>query len=259
MFILEIDLTLSHFSRSLSQVSDDTTSTETRLEGGSTQDPSRKIMTPWTFDVKFPFGTQFTYGSLTFAAGEDGELRMLPPRPAPELCVSAYGQAPWSLTISSTSGGACSGLHSFEGLYIRTAKIVRGIPVVMFTLRPLAGASSSSSMTASPDQDSSDDYPEIGISARKDSTGEGRLIFMVALNGDPSHNSSSRYPTIGRSEASDVWTPNNGMIQNLNPDINIIRLQTIMESIQRMAPEGSPLIALAQQGAKVVNVIVAQS
>jgi hypothetical protein len=144
MFILEIDLTSSHFSGSLSQVSDDTTSTETRLEGGSTQDPCRKIMTPWTFDVKFPFGTQFTYGSLTFAAREDGELRMLPPRPAPELCVPAYGQAPWSLTISSTSGGACSGLHSFAGLYICTAKIVWGIPVMTFILWPLAGASSDS-------------------------------------------------------------------------------------------------------------------
>jgi hypothetical protein len=31
-----------------------------------------------------------------------------------------------------------------------------------------------------------------------------------------------------------------------------------MESIQRMAPEGSPLVALAQQGAEVVNVVVAQ-
>jgi hypothetical protein len=31
-----------------------------------------------------------------------------------------------------------------------------------------------------------------------------------------------------------------------------------MESIQRMTPEGSPLIALAQQGAKVANVIMAQ-
>jgi hypothetical protein len=184
---------------------------------------------------------------------------MLPPRPAPELCVPAYGQAPWSLTISSTSGGACSGLHSFAGRYICTAKIVWGIPVMTFILRPLAGASSSSSTIASPDQDSSDDYPEIGISACKDSVREGCLIFMVASNGDPSHNSSNRYPIIGRLEASDVWMPNNGMIQNLNPDINTIQLQTIMEYIQRMAPEGSPLIALAQQGAKVANVVVAQS
>jgi hypothetical protein len=31
-----------------------------------------------------------------------------------------------------------------------------------------------------------------------------------------------------------------------------------MESIQRMAPEGSPLVALAQQRVEVVNVVVAQ-
>jgi hypothetical protein len=31
-----------------------------------------------------------------------------------------------------------------------------------------------------------------------------------------------------------------------------------MESIQRMATEGSPLVALAQQGTEVANIIVAQ-
>jgi hypothetical protein len=30
------------------------------------------------FDVKFSRGTQFTFGSLTFAAGEDRDLKMLP-------------------------------------------------------------------------------------------------------------------------------------------------------------------------------------
>jgi hypothetical protein len=109
-----------------------------------------------------------------------------------------------------------------------------------------------------PRSSSSDDYPEIGVSAHRDSTGEGRLIFMVALNGDLSHNNSSRYPTIERSEASDARTPDDWMIQNLNPDFNANRLQTIMECIQWMAPKGSPLIALAQQGAEVVNVVVAQ-
>jgi hypothetical protein len=76
----------------------------------------------------------------------------------------------------------------------------------------------------SPDQDSSDDYPEIGVSAYWDSVGLGRLIFMVALNGDPSHNDSSRYLNIGRSEASDARTPDGGMIQNLNLYFNAIRL-----------------------------------
>jgi hypothetical protein len=39
------------------------------------------------------------------------------------------------------------------------------------------------------------------------------------------------------------------MIRNLNPEFNVVRLQTIMETIQRMTPEGSPLMALAHQGA----------
>jgi hypothetical protein len=72
-------------------------------------------MTPWTFDVKFPLSTQFTFEPLMFAAGEDGDLKMLPPGPALEHLASADGQAPWSLTTSSTSGGAYSGLDPFEG------------------------------------------------------------------------------------------------------------------------------------------------
>ncbi len=140
-------------------------------------------MAPWTFDVKFPLDTQFTFGSLMFAAGEDGELRMLPPGPAPERRAPTDGQAPWSLTTSSTSGGACSDLDPFTGLYIHTAKIVRGIPVMTSTLRPLAGASSSSSSAASPDQDSSDDYPEIRVSVCGDTARGGHLIFMVAQMG----------------------------------------------------------------------------
>jgi hypothetical protein len=176
------------------------------------------------FDIKFPLSTQFTFGSLTFATGEDGELRVLPPGPAPEHRTPADGQAPWSLMTSSTSSGDYSGLDPFIGLYIRTTKIVQVIPVVMSTLRSLAGASSSSSSASSPDQDSSNDYPEIEISACGDSTGEGRLIFLVAPNRGPSHNSSSRCPTIGRSEAFDARTPNDGMIQNLNLDFNTIRL-----------------------------------
>jgi hypothetical protein len=52
--------------------------------------------------------------------------------------------------------------------------------------------------------------------------------------------------------------PNHGMMRNLNPDFNAIQLQTIMESIQQMTPEGSSLVALAQQGAEAMNFIMAQ-
>jgi hypothetical protein len=212
VFIVEINLASSCFLRSLSQISDDKTSTDARREGGSTQDSCGKILEHWTFDVKFSPDTQFTFGSLTFVVGDDGDLRMLPPGPAPGRLAPTDGQAPWSLITSSTSGGACSSLDPFAGLYIGTSKIIQGILVVMSTLRPSTGASSSSSSTVFPDQDLSDDYPEIGISVCGDSAGEGRLIFIVVPNGDPSHNRSSRYPTIGTSEASDARTSNDGMI-----------------------------------------------
>jgi hypothetical protein len=213
-------------------------------------------MAPWMFNVKFSCGTQFTFGSLTFAAGEDRNLKMLPPGPAPESLVPVYGQAPCFSAISSTTGGACSGLDPYAGLPIHTVKLVQGIPIVTSILQLPTGASSSSSSATSPDQDSADDYAEMGESTCGDPAEEGRLIVMVAPTRGLSQNSSSRYPTIRRSEASDARTPNDGMILNL--DFSAIRLQTIMESIQRMAPEGSPLVALVQQGAEVANVIIAQ-
>jgi hypothetical protein len=81
---------------------------------------------------------------------------------------------------------------------------------------------------------------------------------MVAPNGDRLNNTSSRYLTIGRSEASDAQTPSGGLVQNLNPDFNIVWVQAIMETIQRLAPNGYPLAVLAQQGAESVNLVVAE-
>jgi hypothetical protein len=196
-------------------------------------------MTPWSFDVKFPRRTQFTFGPLTFVAGEDGDLKMLPPGTAPEH------PAP---TPSSTSGGTCSGSYPFAGLYICTAKLIRGIPIVTSTLRPFIGVSSSSSSTSSPDRDSSSDYPKIGASTCGNSIEDDRLILMVAPDGDRARNSSSGYPTIERSEATDVQTPSTGLVRNLNPEFNAIRVQVIMETIQRMAPDGSPIALLARKG-----------
>jgi hypothetical protein len=84
----------------------------------------------------------------------------------------------------------------------------------------------------------------------------------VAPNGDPVgielHNNSSGYPTIGRSETSDAQTPSVGLVRNLNPDFNAVRIQAIMEIIQRMSPDGSPLALLAQQGAEAANLVVAE-
>jgi hypothetical protein len=102
-------------------------------------------MPPWTFDVKFLLGTRFTFGSLMFAAGVDGDLNMLPPGPAPEHPAPAP---------SSTSGSTCSGLDPFIGLYIRTAKLIRGMPIVTSTLQTSTGASMSSSTASSPSRNS---------------------------------------------------------------------------------------------------------
>jgi hypothetical protein len=206
-------------------------------------------MTPWTFDVKFSRGTQFTFGSLTFAAGEDGDLKMLPPGPTPEHL---------ALASPSVSGGSCSGSNPYAGLYIHTIKLVRGIPVVTSILRLHVGASSSSSSASTPDLDSSDDYTEIRTSACGEPAEDGHLICMVAPNGDQSHNSSSKYPTIGISEVSDAWMPSGGLDQNLNPDFNAVWVQAIIETIQCMVPDGSPLVVLAQQGIETVNLVVVE-
>jgi hypothetical protein len=61
------------------------------------------------------------------------------------------------------------------------------------------------------------------------------------------------------SKVSDAWTPSNRVVQNFNLDFNVVHLQTIMESIQHMVPQDSPLVALAQQGAAaMVQIVIAE-
>jgi hypothetical protein len=174
---------------------------------------------------------------------------MLPPGPAPEHL---------ALASSAASCGSCSGSDPSVGSYIRTTKIISGIPVVASILWPLAGASSSSTTSSTPDPDLSDDYPEIRVSACGEPVEGDYLIGMVAPNGDRSNNTSSRYPTIGRSEASDAQTPSGGLVWNLNPDFNTVRVQAIMETIQRMGARWLPLAILAQQGVEAVNLVIVE-
>jgi hypothetical protein len=156
---------------------------------------------------------------------------MLPPGSEPERL---------ALTSPSTSGGSCSGSNPCVESDIRTTKIVHGIPVVTSILRPLVGASSSLPSASTLDPDSSDDYPEIGASACGKPVEGGRLIYMVATNGDRLHNCSSRYPTTRRSEASDAQIPSGGLIRNLNLNFNDVWVQAIMDTIQRMAYHSEP-------------------
>jgi hypothetical protein len=115
-----------------------------------------------------------------------------------------------------------------------------------------------SSSASTLDPDSSDDYPKIGASTCGEPMKGGCLICMVAPNGDRSHNSSSRYPTIGRSETSDARTPSGGLVRNLNLDFNDVWVQAIMETFQRMVPDGSPLVVLAQQGVDAANLVITE-
>jgi hypothetical protein len=75
-------------------------------------------------DVKFRCDTQFTFGLLTFVAGEDGGLKILPLEAALELLVLVQGPDPCSPANSSTLGGAYSGLDPCAGHFIRTVEIV---------------------------------------------------------------------------------------------------------------------------------------
>jgi hypothetical protein len=177
--------------------------------------------------------------------------------PAPKQFAPVYGQAPYLSANTSTSGGSCSGLNPLARPYHPTVMTVRGLLIGMPIFQPSTGTSSSSSSRASSNQDFADDYPKVGSSVCWNPVEVGRPIIMVALARAPSHNTSSQYPTIGRSEASDARRPEDRMIWNLNSDFNVVRLQTIMESIQCMAPEGSPLGALVQQGIEAANNVVA--
>jgi hypothetical protein len=147
-----------------------------------------------------------------FAAGEDENLKMLSLGSAPKRLVPVYGHASCFLVISSTTGGAYLDMDPYTVQHIRTIKLVRGILNMTSILQPSAGALSSSSSAMTPNQDSADDYSEIRESTYGDPAEEGRLIVMVAPAGGPLQNSSSRYPTVGRSKVSDAQTPNDGMI-----------------------------------------------
>jgi hypothetical protein len=137
------------------------TETEAPLVAGSTRDPSEKIMAPWTFSIKFPYGAQFIFGSLMFAVGEDGNLELLTWGAAPKHPTLVYGQAPYYPTNPSTSGGSCLGMNPYAGSYFLAAMMSQGIPIKATISQPSVGTLSSS-LGASSDRDTTKDYPEIG-------------------------------------------------------------------------------------------------
>jgi hypothetical protein len=94
-------------------------------------------MAPGIFSVKFPYDTQFTFGSLMFAVREDGNLELLTHGPTLKQLALVYGHAPYLSASSSTSGGACSDLNPYAGPYHPAAKTTQGILIGAPIFQPL--------------------------------------------------------------------------------------------------------------------------
>jgi hypothetical protein len=195
-----------------------------------------------------------------FAAGEDRNLELLTRGLTPCHRMPVYGEAPYYLTdpsTLSTSSGTHSGLSSYAGSYYLSPMMSQEYLIGTPIFQPSVGTLSSSSLRVFANRDFIKDYPEIRGSVYWNPVIESCRISMVVTTSAPSHNSSSRYPSIRGFEVFDARTLSNMIVQNLNSNFNIIRLQTIIESIQRMIPQDSSLLALAQQRAKAVGQIIA--
>jgi hypothetical protein len=149
----------------------------------------------------------------------------------PRYPMPVYGTTPCYPTNPSTSGEAFLGLNPQAGPYYLSTMTSQGCPIRKTILWSSPRASSLSSLGATPDRDSIKDYPEIGGNACWNPAIEACCISMVGPVRGNSQNSSSKYPTIGGSEAFDAQTPSSNVVWNLNPDFNTVRLHMIMESI----------------------------
>jgi hypothetical protein len=110
----------------LLQISDYDMSTEVRQVWESTQDSSGQSMAPWKFSNKFPYNTQFIFGSLIFATGDDGSLESLTQGLTPRHPAPVYGQAPYLLADPSILDGDCLGLNPHAGPYHLSAMTSQG-------------------------------------------------------------------------------------------------------------------------------------
>jgi hypothetical protein len=126
-----------------------------------------------------------------------------------------YEEAPYypvDPSIASASGGDHSCLNPYAGSYAPTTMTSWGHPIGVPVSWAPAETSSPTSSSTSTGRDSIEDYPEIMGSVYGNPTIETRHINMVGPTRAPSHNSTSRYPTIKRSKASNAWTPRNRVV-----------------------------------------------
>jgi hypothetical protein len=86
-------------------------------------------MAPWIFSIKFPYDTQFIFGSLMFATREDGNLELLTRGPVLRHPTLVYGVYPYYSVDPSTSGGTCSDLNHHVGSYYLSTMTPQGYPI----------------------------------------------------------------------------------------------------------------------------------
>jgi hypothetical protein len=48
------------------------------------------------------------------------------------------------------------------------------------------------------------------------------------------------------------------LVRSLNPNFNVVQIQAVMETIQRMVPDAPPLAVLVQQGTEAANLVIAE-
>jgi hypothetical protein len=116
----------------LSQISAEIHQQRCARKGGVLKIHPSELMAHWTFRVKFLYDTQFLFGTLMFAAVEDGTLRLLTRGPMPTHHQLIYGEAPYYLAnppTTLTSGGARSGLNPYVDSYAPTSMTSWGHPI----------------------------------------------------------------------------------------------------------------------------------
>jgi hypothetical protein len=130
-------------------------------------------MSPWTFEVKFYYGTQFLFGTLMFTAEKDGTLELQTQGPTPSHHEPIYGEAPYypvNHSTTSASRGARSRFNPYAGSYAPTAITSWGHPIGAPMSWSPVGTSSPSSSGTSTGRDSIEDYPEINKCSLKHTT-----------------------------------------------------------------------------------------
>jgi hypothetical protein len=109
----EIDLAIVPLPSILSQISVGIRRQRHTRKGEPLKIRPGELMTPWTIEVKFPYDTQFLFGTLMFTAGEDNPRGLVPSHHEP-----IYREAPYYPTdplATSASRGARSGLIPYAG------------------------------------------------------------------------------------------------------------------------------------------------